>query len=124
MSALGMCTRTFITHDASDPVLELSAKHVAADLPTVSKDKLSVDYYYWYYGSLALNQFDGPDGPRKSGKLWNAWNRAMVASLETLQDVEEHACRRGGWITPDRWAHACGPISSTALAVLTLEGYY
>ena len=90
----------------------------------MSKDGLSVDYYYWYYGSLALNQFDGPDSPRKGGKHWNAWNRAMVDALGSLQNVEEKSCRRGGWITPDRWAYACGPISSTALAVLTLEVYY
>ena len=124
MSALGMCTRAFVRHDASDPVLELSARQVVQDLPTVRSDKLSVDYYYWYYGSLALNQFDGPDSPRKSGKYWGPWNKAMVDALEGLADTTPKSCRNGGWITPDRWAYAGGPVYSTAVAVLTLEVYY
>jgi hypothetical protein len=124
MSALGMCTRAFVAHDAADPVLEASAKHVAADLPEISKDRLSVDYYYWYYGSLALNQFDGPDSPRKTQKLWGAWNKAVVAALDELQTEEPKSCRHGGWLVPDRWSYAGGPIYSTALSVLTLEVSY
>ena len=124
MSALGMCTRAFVRHDPSDPVLELSAKQLVQDLPAVSKDGLSVDYYYWYYGSLALNQFDGPESPRKSSKYWGPWNKAMVDSLKALVDPTPDRCRAGGWIVPDRWSYASGPVYSTALAVLTLEVYY
>ena len=97
MSALGMCSRIFITHDPDDPFLELAAKQITQDLPAISKDKLSVDYYYWYYASLALNQFDGPDSPRKSSRYWGPWNKAMVESLLALQNVEPRSCQRGGW---------------------------
>jgi hypothetical protein len=124
MSALGMCVRIFTQHDPNDPFLELAAKQVIKDLPTISKDKLSIDYYYWYYGSLALNQLDGPDSPRKSGKYWNAWNKAMVDCLLPLQDHTERACSNGGWLTPDRWSYAGGPLYSTAINVLTLEVYF
>src|SRR5262249_6798808 len=55
MSALSMLVRTFVSHDLNDPFLEDGAKQIVKDLPTVSKDKLSIDYYYWYYATLALN---------------------------------------------------------------------
>jgi hypothetical protein len=50
----------------------------------------------------------------------------MMAALLALQDHEtaRDICSRGGWLTPDRWCHAGGPIYSTALNVLTLEVYY
>jgi hypothetical protein len=124
MSALGMCVRIFTQHDSSDPFLKLAAQRVIADLPAISKDKLSVDYYYWYYGSLALNQFDGPDSPGRSGKFWGPWNKAMVDALLALQDHKEKSCSNGGWVVPDRWSHAGGPIYATAINTLTLEVYY
>jgi len=124
MSALGMCIRIFTQHDPNDPFLDLAAKQIIKDLPTISKDQLSIDYYYWYYGSLALNQLDGPDSPRKSGKYWNTWNKAMVDALLPLQDHKERACSNGGWIIPDRWAYTGGPLYTTAINVLTLEVYF
>ena len=124
MSALGMCIRIFAKHDPSDPFLELAARRIVQDLPAVSKDRLSVDYYYWYYASIALNQLDGEGSPRRTGRYWNPWNRAMVEAVLALQDKTERACTCGGWITGDRWSYAGGPVYSTAINVLTLEVYY
>ena len=126
MCALGMCIRIFAAHDPTDPVLERSASRIVADLPFVSKDGRSVDYYYWYYASLALNQLDGPDSPRKTGKYWNPWNKAMVDALLALQDDTQRSCREGGWIMNDRWGSAsgAGALYATAMSVLTLEVYY
>ncbi|HEX5009951.1 MAG TPA: prenyltransferase/squalene oxidase repeat-containing protein, partial [Planctomycetota bacterium] len=126
MSSLGMIVRTFIKHDISDPFLELAAGQIIKDLPKVSEDHLSVDYYYWYYGTLALNQFDGPDSPHKSGKYWEPWNKAMQDAVLSLQDKnqEPDVCTRGGWLVGDRWCYAGGPIYATAVNVLTLEVYY
>jgi hypothetical protein len=125
MSALGMCIRTFIEHNPSDPFLDQGAKQLVKDLPVISKDKLSIDYYYWYYGSLALNQLDGPDSPRKTGKFWGPWNKAMQEAVLGLQDKNEKQCSNGGWITADRWSKdGGGPIYTTSINVLTLEVYY
>jgi hypothetical protein len=127
MSALGMLVRTFTKHDIQDPFLEQAAQQIVKDLPRVGEDRLSVDYYYWYYGSLALNQFDGPGSPRPDhGKYWDAWNNAMITAVLQLQDdtKEGGQCSRGGWLTPDRWCYAGGPVYATALNVLTLEVYY
>jgi hypothetical protein len=124
MSALAMCVRAFAAHDASDPFLEPAARRIAADLPRQGKDGLEADYYYWYYGSLALHQFDGPDSPRASGKYWGPWNKAMVEALTSTQNHDARTCHDGGWLVPDRWCHSGGPVYATALNVLTAEVYY
>ena len=124
MSSLSILCRTFIDHDINDAFLEKAAKVIIKDLPDVSKDRLSIDYYYWYYGSLALNQFDGPDSPRKGNKYWDPWNKAMQDSVLGLQDDAEKQCSRGGYMSGDRWALSGSPIYSTAINTLTLEVYY
>ena len=125
MSALGMCIRIFAEHDPDDPFLRVAADQIIKDLPTISKDKLSIDYYYWYYASLALNQVDGPDAPKKTNKHWGPWNKAMVDALIALQDKKERNCTNGGWMDLDRWAYDHGgPLYTTAINVLTLEVYY
>ena len=141
MSALGMCIRIFVEHDPNDTFLPLAAAQVVKDLPDAGKadaktgERLSVDYYYWYYASIALNQFDGPDAPKKTGKYWGPWNKKMVDAIMVLQDQTDdrkteadptrRACQNGGWIVPDRWgSHYGGPVYQTAINVLTLEVYY
>ncbi len=124
LSALSMLCRTFVDHNIEDPFLENAAQLLVKELPEVSKDRLSIDYYYWYYASLALNQFDGPDSPRKGGRYWGAWNEAMKAAVLETQDATEGACAKGGWVTGDRWSLNGGPIYATAINVLTLEVYY
>ena len=124
MSALSMCIRAFTAHDPNDAFLEPAAKRLAADLPRVGKDKLTIDYYYWYYGSLALFQFDGPDAPRNGERYWRPWNKATLDALLDLQTSRGKDCRLGGWLVPDRWCHSGGPIYATAINVLTLEVTY
>jgi len=123
MSALGMCIRIFAKHDANDPFLEPAAKRIVADLPTITKDHSSIDYYYWYYASLALYQLDGEASPRRTGRYWNPWNKAMIDTLIALQDHREKTCAEGGWLKTDRWGSysGAGPLYDTALNVLTLE---
>ena len=124
MSALSMCIRAFSAHDPADAFLEPAAKRIASDLPKLGKDGLETDYYYWYYGSLALHQFDGPDSPRHSGRYWGPWNEAMVEALKTTQSHDLKSCHDGGWLIPDRWSHSGGPVYATAINVLTAEVYY
>jgi hypothetical protein len=121
MSAMGVSTRIACAGDPNDVFFELAAKRVLSDLPAVSADKLSIDYDYWYQGTRALDELDGPDRPRRSGKYWSMWNKAVIAAVTSLQDHGERSCRNGGWITPDRWSDSGGPIYSTAMSVLTLE---
>ncbi|MFN0241927.1 MAG: hypothetical protein ACKVWV_03470 [Planctomycetota bacterium] len=124
--AVGMLTRTFAGGAITDEYLEGAARALADDVPKVTKDGKSVDFYYWYFGTIALNQFDGPDSPRKSGKYWNAWNRGLVDSILELQDdsSERDVCSRGGWLQTTRGDARGLELRNTALNVLTLEVYY
>jgi hypothetical protein len=42
----------------------------------------AIDFYYWYYASLALFQYDGPSGPK-----WKAWNEDMKNALVKNQNT-------------------------------------
>lgn len=124
MSALGMSIRMSVEKNFADPVLDRSAQVIAKDVPTITPDQLSIDYYSWFHASRALNQFDGPDSPSKTNAYWGPWSKALVESVLALQDHTERDCRNGGWLVADRWTYQGGPIYTTAINLLTLEGYY
>lgn len=125
LAAVGMCVRAFTSHDLNDPMLEAGAKLLVQDLPVWSKAKKSNDYYYWYYGSLALNQFDGPDSPRANrGLYWNPWNQAMTKALIETQTRDPKLCLDGSWDADDRWGFEGGRVYATAINSLTFEVYY
>lgn len=125
MSAISMCVRMFGTNATSDPFLERAADQIVKDVPRASADGLAVDYYNWYWATLALYQFDGPRSTRASrGKRWDPWHKALLDVLLPMQDKSEKACTNGAWLAPDRWSESGGPIHTTALAVLTLQSYY
>jgi hypothetical protein len=122
MSALGMIVRLHTGHDRKHPFFELAAQLIVKDLPTISSDKLSIDYYYWYQGSSALNAYEGEGNASPSKKRFSGpWNKAATQALLDLQDHAKTACSNGGWITGDRWAYAGGPAYCTAMAVMSLE---
>ena len=126
-SALGMLLRTFTGGEVSDPFLMHAAAEIAEDVPHVTKDGLSVDFYYWYFATLALNQYDGPDSPRLgAGKFWKPWNEGLVDSLLPLQDHtrKQDVCSRGGWLQEARGNSRGRALYNTAMNVLTLEVYY
>jgi hypothetical protein len=79
----------------------------------------AVDFYYWYYASLALFQFDGP-----SGAKWKSWNEPMKKALVDHQNVKSSGCRSGSWEPVDRWSCEGGRVYATAINALTLEVYY
>jgi len=126
-SALGMLVRAFAGGDVDDPFLRRAADEIASDVPHVTKDMLSVDFYYWFFATLALNQYDGPDSPRADkGLLWERWNDGLVDALLPLQDdsKKRDVCSRGGWLQEARGNRRGRALYNTALNVLTLEVYY
>jgi uncharacterized protein YfaS (alpha-2-macroglobulin family) len=66
---------------------------------------------YWYAGSLAVFQFDGPAGP-----FWRGWNQSLREVLLPL--LRNRIIKR----TPDESASAA--LVNTALLSLTTEVYY
>ncbi|MCF6227288.1 MAG: terpene cyclase/mutase family protein [Planctomycetes bacterium] len=89
--------------------------------------KTEIDFYYWYFGSLA--QF------KVGGKNWRRWEKKMAAVLlenqrgfseldkkakhTTAQALDEH----GSWDSVGAWGAAGGRVYSTALNCLTLCVY-
>lgn len=123
MSALGMCIRLFPTLDFEDPFLQLGAKRIIGDLPRVTEDHSSIDYYYWHHATLALQEFDGESSPARTGRYWGPWSKALLEAVLPLQTHSEHDCSDGGWLTSDRWGNAsgAGPLYNTSVNVRTLE---
>ncbi|MBI2921158.1 MAG: terpene cyclase/mutase family protein [Planctomycetes bacterium] len=118
MTAMGMLVRTFVDPKGEKATIEAGAKLLVADVPEDARFK--VDSYYWYYGSLALYQFDGPDG-----KHWKNWNKALRTALHSSQVDDDDSCSDGSWdVAPDRWAFEGGRAYATAMGVLALEVSY
>jgi ElaB/YqjD/DUF883 family membrane-anchored ribosome-binding protein len=115
--AIGMMSRIFIDRNPNDPHLRGGAERLVRDLPVW--DGPRIDFYYWYYASLALFQYDGPDG-----RFWNAWNESMKNALVKSQKKASEGCLNGSWDPIDRWGFEGGRVYATAMNVLTLEVYY
>jgi hypothetical protein len=117
LSAVAVMSRIFIQKNRKEPALT-AVTLLASDLPEWKQYK--VDFYYWYYASLALFQYDGPDGP-----LWSKWNEPMKNAIVPHQKGKADGCRIGSWDTQeDRWAFEGGRVYATAINALTLEVYY
>jgi hypothetical protein len=117
MSSIALRMALELDSRPEDDFVEPAAKRIALDAPTVSADGLSVDYYYWLNGTLALASYDGARQPH----YFQAWSRALKEALLGLQEQKLEGCGRGGWLVPDRWSYAAGPVYTTAMALLALE---
>jgi hypothetical protein len=92
-----------------------SSTEAAAHLMQHESDKGESNYYYWYYGTLALYQHGGTS--------WSRWNGRLRDRIVKLQRVNGHPS--GSW-DPDESIYGArgGRIYCTTLAALTLEVYY
>ncbi|HZE98587.1 MAG TPA: prenyltransferase/squalene oxidase repeat-containing protein [Planctomycetota bacterium] len=117
MSAVAVMSRIFMQKRRSEPALN-SVNLLVADLPEWKPSK--IDFYYWYYSSMALFQFDGPDGG-----MWRKWNEPMRNTLVASQKTRKDGCSNGSWNSDqDRWGAEGGRVYATALNAMTLEVYY
>ncbi len=117
LTAAAMLIRAFTGARRDDPRLRGGTALLAADLP--AHDGWRTDYYYWYYGSLALFQVDGATGP-----AWTKWNAALEKALLPTQRTRKDGCAFGSWDTNERWSFEGGRVYATAINALTLEVYY
>src|SRR5262245_1653932 len=117
MSAVAVMSRIFIQKNRREPALQ-AVSSLMADLPEWKQNK--VDFYYWYYASLALFQYDGPEGP-----IWSKWNEPMKNAIVPHQNGRADGCRIGSWDPEqDRWGFEGGRVYAAAINALTLEVYY
>jgi hypothetical protein len=114
MTAVGMLCQQYIGIARDDPSMVEGREFLLANLPDAN---LNRDIYYWYYATLVMHNFMGPE--------WDRWNRPM---RRTLIDTQcKGGCAEGSWDphqpSVDTWARA-GRVYMTAMSVLTLEVYY
>ena len=117
LAAISVMSRIFMDRNRTDPAVRGGCQLLVKDLP--SWNGVEIDFYYWYYASLALFQYDGP-----SGRLWGAWNEHLVKALVPNQRREKKACFDGSWDPVGRWCHDGDRVYATAINALTLEVYY
>lgn len=70
-----------------------------------------VNFYFWYYGSLALE--------RHGGARREPWRRALLAAL--LPNQAREGDLAGSWEPADPWGTLAGRVYSTAYAVMALQ---
>jgi hypothetical protein len=117
MSAVAVMSRIFLQKTKREPALT-AVTLLTADLPEWKQNK--IDFYYWYYASLALFQYDGPEGP-----VWTKWNEPMKNAIVPHQKGRSDGCKLGSWDPePDRWGFEGGRVYAAAINCLTLEVYY
>ncbi len=113
MTAAGLASRVFMGAKPEDPVMKGGAT-LLKNMPPKWDPESGNDYYYWYYGTLAMFQM--------GGDYWRVWNVGMKEALVKTQ-------RRGGdedgsWDPTSAWGSAGGRCYATAINVLSLEIYY
>ncbi len=129
MTAIGMLIRMFVNKDPDSKSLKKGAKALMSDLPKwkdadPDTQNHPVDYYYWYYASLAMYMYAGPDSPNAKNGMWDTWNPAMKTAVLHSQETEQDGDEHGSWDPISRWSWEAGRVYATALNALTLEVYY
>ena len=117
LTAIAVMSRIFMDRQKNEPRVSGGCDLLLKDKPRW--DGNWTDFYYWYYASLALFQFDAPDGAK-----WKSWNQEMKNALVPHQNKVDSGCRRGSWEPVDRWSCEGGRVYATAINALTLEVYY
>ncbi len=113
LTAAAVLSRIFLGEDpATTPVIRQGVRLLADRLPRW--DPPALDFYYWYYGTLAMHQAGGSD--------WERWNRAMQKTL--LEHQVKKGCERGSFDPVGAWGEEGGRVYSTALLTLCLEVSY
>lgn len=110
MTAEALACRYFLEAENSPAAIDQAAEYLLEERPGEGQ----ANYYYWYYGTVAMFQRQG-DG-------WTRWNAALQSELLQRQRWDGGAV--GSWNPDDQWGGYGGRIYSTSLATLSLEVYY
>lgn len=110
MTAEALVCRLFLEKPPAPAAVEEAVGFIMQETPGQGQ----VNYYYWYYGTLALSLLDDED--------WPVWNRDLQAQLLARQRLDDP--HSGSWDPDSRWGAYGGRVFTTALATLCLEVYY
>ncbi len=118
---VGMVVRELVEQDVDDRVLMKHAEQLMRHPPNWQNTN-SRNFFYWYYGTLALYMYAGPTSPEPRPDMWEKWNSAMKNVLLKNQDSSGH--EEGSWDPSGEWIRHAGRVAATALNTMTLEVYY
>lgn len=110
MTAEALFCRQLLGIKRTNPASVEAATYLAKNLPKRSEQ----DLYYWYYGTLAMKNYDG--------EPWQQWNEALLEQL--ISDQRTDGKFAGSWNPRRPWGDYGGRVFSTALSTLCLEVYY
>ncbi len=117
LTAVGMLVRIFADQDSSkDELITKGADLLAQKVPIWEVSTGGIDFYYWYYATLAMFQVGGP--------RWTKWNEALKTACIEHQHTNKDECSFGSWDAIDPWSGAGGRVYSTAMNCLCMEVYY
>jgi hypothetical protein len=113
MTAAGLCVRLFTGARRDDPAVKGGAT-LLRNQPPAWDAETGNDFYYWYYGSLAMFQMGGND--------WKVWEQGMKKALVKTQ--RQGGDEAGSWDPTSAWGAAGGRVYATAINALSLQVYY
>ena len=110
MTAEALLCWQFLGMSRDHPACDEAANYLLGALP----GRGPPNFYYWYYGTLAMYQFQG--------ERWQRWNTAVQPSWWPRSTRKGPLA--GSWDPDSVWGGYGGRIYSTALGALCLEVYY
>ncbi|MBI4613362.1 MAG: hypothetical protein HY720_07095 [Planctomycetes bacterium] len=118
-TAISIISRIFAGVERKEPLVKRQGDLLSQRLPTWDTNggaggKSKIDFYYWYYGTLAMFQL--------GGDYWKTWNESMKSAIVSHQ--RKDGDERGSWDAIDAWGTEGGRVYATAINVLALETYY
>jgi hypothetical protein len=117
MTAVGVMARVFGDRTAEDdPMIAKGVELMLARPPKWDEKSGEIDFYYWYYATLAMYQVGGP--------RWDRWNESMKDAILDHQRLKENECEYGSWDPIDPWSPSGGRVYSTAVLCLCTLVYY
>jgi len=128
LTAVALLSQVFMTDtdevrrwsDHPDYSMMKKAADLIASKPPVWNEKDgSIDMYYWYYGTYAMNQW--------GGKHWKTWKKGLEQALLPHQRHDSPNGQdnfTGSWDSVGPWGDEGGRVYATAICTLMLEVYY
>ncbi len=110
MTAEALLCRHFLNGTVNQQLANEASQFIERSLP----NKNNVNYYYWYYATLAMFE--------TGGQSWEKWNAALTKTL--LESQSKTGANSGSWSPNGLWSGYGGRVYSTAMATLSLEVYY
>lgn len=111
MTAESLACRYFLGLAGDDAAVDEAADYLLERRPARER----ANFYYWYYGTLAMHQVNDA--------RWHRWNEALQSRL--IPSQRQDGGLAGTWDpTVTVWGGYGGRVYSTAMAALCLESYY